>query len=375
MITVFEPATKQTSCAPSSAVLESHLPSLDGMRAISILLVLGAHFISTANRATAYTEYLGPLGVFIFFVISGLLITWLMIREREATGAFSLRDFYVRRFLRILPVFWLLILTVSLLKSFHVIEIRWLDIFRAFTFTHNYPLTSLHPQCAIWLGHTWSLSLEEQFYLVWPSLFAVLPRRFSPRLAVILALSGPILRALDYILLPSLRGHDAGGFESYLDVLMTGCACAFLLNSPVWRERIRKIPTWPTLAASAFFLAVAGPMLLFHFPRHSLANMAYTLVFPTLQAFAIALALLVVVAGKQGWAFRVLNARIPTYIGKLSYSLYIWQQLFLVHRPMVSIFSLLGRLAGLYLAAFCSFNFIERPFLRLRSKFRHGVTV
>lgn len=289
----------QNSAAQPAGVLQSHLPSLDGMRAISILLVLVAHFTATMDHKTVYSDYLGPMGVSIFFVISGLLITWLMIRERDATGGFSLKNFYIRRFLRILPVFWALILVVSVLRSFHAIDIRWLDIIRALTFTHNYPMTARDPQCAIWLGHTWSLSMEEQFYLVWPSLFAFLPKRFAPRLAVLLAFTGPVFRALDYVFLPSLRGYDAGGFESHLDILMMGCACAFLLESPLWRERIRKIPVWPTLLATWFFLLVAGPWLYFHFPRHSVVNMGYTLISPTLTALAIALNLMVVVAGKR----------------------------------------------------------------------------
>ncbi len=132
-------------------------------------------------------------------MISGLLITWLMIRERDATGTFSLRNFYIRRFLRILPVFWLLILTVTALKVAHVISIEWLDIFRALTFTHNYPISLAHPRYySFWLVHTWSLSLEEQFYLLWPGLFALLPRKASPRFAVILALSGSILWAINF---------------------------------------------------------------------------------------------------------------------------------------------------------------------------------
>ena len=380
MITVFEPATKQTSCAPSSAVLESHLPSLDGMRAISILLVLLLHthntYVDNPVRESPYLEYLGRLGVFVFFVISGLLITWLMIRERDSTGAFSLRNFYIRRFLRILPVFWLLILTVSVLKITHVISIEWLDILRALTFTHNYPLTLSRPEdYAVWLAHTWSLSLEEQFYLVWPGLFALLPKKLSPRLAIILAVSGPILRTANYFLLPSLRGLDTFGFESRIDILMAGCAAAFLLDSPAWCDRIRKIPVYPTLAATSTILLIADPILIGHFRPHSIPAVIVSLFVPTMEAVAIALTLLVVVAGKPGLPFRLLNARVPTHIGKLSYSLYIWQQLFLPRDIAASILSLLCRLAAAYLVALCSFRFIERPLLKLRSRFRHGVAV
>ena len=112
-----KPTITQDPGAQHPALLQSHLPSLDGMRAISILLVLITHGSGTFGYRSAYCSYFGDLGVSIFFVISGLLITWLMIRERDATGAFSLRNFYIRRFLRILPVFWLLILRACLRSS------------------------------------------------------------------------------------------------------------------------------------------------------------------------------------------------------------------------------------------------------------------
>jgi peptidoglycan/LPS O-acetylase OafA/YrhL len=364
--------------------LKSHLPSLDGLRAFSILLVIVAHVLGVFGCGNEYSGYLGDLGVSIFFVISGLLITWLMIRERDATGSFSLSNFYIRRCLRILPVFWLLILTVSALKSAQLISISWLDILRALTFTHNYPLSLRYPQAidyAWWLHHTWSLSLEEQFYLIWPSLFAFLPRRLAPRLAVTLALSGPILRILDYYLFPSLRGFAPGAFQIRIDILMAGCAAAFLLESPVWRQRIGKLRAWPILAATSFFLLLAQPILTIHFATHPFVRTVTRATFPTIEAAAIALTLLVLAAGRHGVVFTVMNLRAVQHLGILSYSLYIWQQLFLA--PSIGTGAIgalwywpaLLRLLLLYLVAFCSFNFLERPLLKLRSRFRHGVSV
>jgi len=376
MQTVAEPATSPNPGARPSALLASHLPSLDGMRAVSILLVIVAHASDVLGRQNDYFFALGQLGVSVFFVISGLLITWLMIRERDATGAFSLRYFYIRRFLRILPVFWLLILTVSVLKITHVISIEWLDIVRALTFTHNYPLSMHRPDnYAFWLTHTWSLSLEEQFYLVWPSLFAFLRPKHAARLAAALAIAGPVLRIVNYYAFPSLRGLAGIAFQTRIDILMAGCASAFLLESPAWRARIRKIPVWPTLTATSLFLFFADPFFTNHFAFHSRADAIVRLIFPTFEALAIAFTLLVVVAGKPGLAYRALNWRVSTHIGKLSYSLYIWQQLFLPRDIAASIFSLLWRLAAAYLVALCSFRFVERPLLKLRSRFRQGVAV
>jgi peptidoglycan/LPS O-acetylase OafA/YrhL len=373
---VDQPTTEKNFASPPPAILQSHLPSLDGMRAISILLVIVAHTSDVVDRESNYFFLLGQLGVSVFFVISGLLITWLMIRERDATGAFSLRNFYIRRFLRILPVFWLLLLAVTALKVSHVISIEWLDILRALTFTHNYPLHMHRPgNYSFWLTHTWSLSLEEQFYLVWPGLFAILRPKHAARLAVILAFSGSLLRIANYYLLPSLRGVVGTAFQTRIDILMAGCASAFLLESPAWRARIKKIPVWPALAATSFFLLVADPFFMNHFGLHSRANAIASLIIPTFEALGIALTLLVVVAGRPGTAFRLLNWRASSHIGKLSYSMYIWQQLFLAPHSVTRLFALLWRLPAIYLVSFCSFNFFERPFIKLRSRFRPGVSV
>ena len=361
---------------PALAPLKSHLPSLDGMRAVSILLVIGCHAQMAFAPEAAYSTYLGRLGVSIFFVISGLLITWLMIREREATGTFSLGNFYVRRALRILPVYWVLLLVVAVLRADQVIAISWNDILRALTFTHNYPNALHRPSYySWWLGHTWSISVEEQFYLFWPSLFFFLPKRFAPRLAVILTFCGPVLRVLDYLLFPSLRGWDSPISDSRIDILMAGCASAYLLDSRVWATRIRKIPSWPALSAASLYIFIVGPALGHLSEPDSRVNTIVRLFLPTIQTIAIALLLLILVAGKHGAAFRGVNHPVAMHIGKLSYSLYIWQQLFLPDGAAIGVRSLIWRLVAIYFVAFCSFKFLERPFVRLRSRFRRGITV
>ncbi len=358
---------------PHPTALESHLPSLDGMRALSILLVIGFHAQLSYGYDSYWAGYLGNLGVSTFFVISGLLITWLMIRERDATGSFSLSNFYIRRFFRIIPVYWLLLLAVIALKATHLASISWLDILRALMFTHNYPFSLHHPQeYSWWLAHTWSLSLEEQFYLVWPFLFAFLPKKLTAKIAVILIFLGPVLRLFKHHLFPTISGID--GMESHIDTLMAGCASAFLLDSPAWPNRIRKVPVRPLLIATSLFLFVANPLLANYYPPHSHLNALHH-VLPTFAAVAIASTLLALVAGSQGSTFRIVNLPIARHIGKLSYSLYIWQELFLSPGAVTGLLSLTGRLVATYAVAFCSFNFVERPFVRLRSYFRRGISV
>ncbi len=346
------------------------------MRAVSIVLVIAAHAQFGFAGESEYIGYLAHLGVKVFFGISGLLITWIMLREREATGTLSLSNFYVRRFLRIIPAYWFLLMAVSVLKLGQAISISWLDVVRALTFTHNYPYL-LHPptEYSWWLSHTWSLSVEEQFYLIWPSLFVLLPKKHAPRIAIVLALCGPVLRTISHHLVPAFRGGD--GIESHFDTLMADCAAAFLLDSSAWRERIRKLPVWPTLATTSIFLLVAQPFFTITVLPHARPATVHVfyLFAITIEGAAIAITLLVLVAGAQGSAFRIINLPAARHIGKLSYSLYLWQEMFIGPGLTTGALSLAWRLAATYLTALCSFNFLERPFVRLRSRFRHGFSV
>ena len=321
------------------------------------------------HRSNDVLNYFGHLGVSIFFVISGTLITWLMIREKEETGSMSLGSFYIRRALRIVPVFWLFTLCVIALKSIHAVSISNLDILRAFTFTHNYPLLG-HQEYAWWMNHTWSLSLEEQFYLVWPGLFALLATRQSRLLAMVMAVSGPLLRTANYYLLPWSRGHEGGMFQTHIDILMMGCLTAFVLDSPAWRERVRNIPPWPVLLASSLFLMGIQPYLETHHIASGLARAALSAALPTIEAAAIAAAILVLVAGRPGMAHAWLNQPVVMHIGQLSYGIYLWQQLLLSPGAASNVWSLSWRVAAIYAISLCSFRFVEKPFLKLRKKFR-----
>jgi peptidoglycan/LPS O-acetylase OafA/YrhL len=372
LIVVLRSAKVSLENTTKSPALVGHLPSLDGMRAVSILFVIGFHAYCMRGGSTAYGRYLGRLGVYTFFVISGLLITWLMLREQEKAGQVSLKDFYIRRCLRILPVFWALLLVVSTLKIFGLLSIPWMDVLRALTFTHNYPVAPPGMQPAWYLAHTWSLSVEEQFYLLWPLVFIRLSQRAAARLAGILAVCGTVMPLIDH-LIPPFRGFD--GIEARGGLMMAGCAAAFVLNSPLWRTRIRRLPAGLILVASAICLLAALPAFEMGFPEGTLARKAAVTASPSLQSLTVAVVLLVLIAGKHGLAARILNLPIARHIGKLSYSLYIWQQLLLIPNSISTYRPLLWILPAAYLVALCSYYLLERPFIRLRSKYRRSIAV
>ena len=143
-------------------------PSLNGLRAISILMVLIFHFIDLYHPGKlAGIYFIGPLGVNIFFVISGFLITTLCIKEKVLTGNLSLRSFYTRRALRILPVAYLYVFVVIVINSIFKLHIGPVYFLAAFLLVMN--LSIARQFGSDWnLAHYWSLSVEEQFYLFFP---------------------------------------------------------------------------------------------------------------------------------------------------------------------------------------------------------------
>ena len=156
--------------------MPKQIPGLDGIRALSISLVLFAHL---ADGVTAWSRY-GDFGVESFFVLSGFLITWLLCAQEDKRGAISVPSFYARRALRILPPAFLYIACVSALGAGGLAEVAPNEPFYCLFFVRN-----LMPNGGQ-LSHFWSLAIEEQFYLIWPLLFLLLR---SDKRRIILAAS------------------------------------------------------------------------------------------------------------------------------------------------------------------------------------------
>ena len=162
-----------------NARTSSHLPYLDGLRALAVLLVVGVHLPFVPGASVWDTIWSidqaihgGAIGVDLFFVLSGFLITRILLRERIVTGNISFRVFYLKRSLRIFPIYYLSILTCAAVFGLTAPEAGSL-LFYGFNYYHPFN-PQPHP-----LEHTWSLAVEEQFYLVWPFLIAWLPLRWG----------------------------------------------------------------------------------------------------------------------------------------------------------------------------------------------------
>jgi len=360
----------------AGSFLPQRLPSLDGWRALSIILVLGSHCRLVAGYPAALNLFFrffdGDLGVRCFFVISGFLITWLLVKEQDINERVSLKHFYIRRALRILPVYFAFMGTLWLLHLFTPFDQTLGAWIANVTFTTNFFKTT-SPS-----GHLWSLSVEEQFYLVWPFLFASFAMKKKPgttlKLLIVPLVIAPIWRVITYKqfyppALESLFAHFS--FFNYFDCLAIGCSCAILLRHyrslvEIWLvSRARRAVC---LALFLIFLPYLESYL--HVPGRIHAASTFTA-----QALGFALLLLQSVLPENRKMFLPLNWRLVRHLGVLSYSIYIWQQIF-CSKPEIfgwqSVWwmSFPGWVLAVLIVAHASYYLLERPFFQLRSSFR-----
>jgi len=350
------------------------LPSLDGWRALSILLVIGnhAHF---ANEPPPWLKKFtaihidGHLGVQCFFSISGFLITWLLLNEWQKTGAVSLKNFYIRRTLRIVPVYMVFLLTVYLLgpdspwKQTHE---SWLG---CLTFTRNLCSETFRNMAT---GHLWSLSLEEQFYCLWPALFLLTLKTKQIKLvAGILAIAtlfATVVRQLMYFqtIPPQYMERCSHGMLWVINFLATDDGLALGALSAILytfkKEQIKALLTRHTKTAA--LIGITAVLL----PELCPVNDAIK---PLIQIVGTNLLLLQSLFLADSKIYKFLNWGPILQIGVLSYSIYIWQQvIWFFGREAQNPAWLVVRFAAIFLVAAASYHLMEKPLINLRQAFR-----
>ncbi|MBD1363951.1 acyltransferase [Mucilaginibacter sp. ZT4R22] len=340
------------------AVLDQKLyPSLNGIRGVAVLMVVIAHMIVLQYRAFSNLIFIGSLGVNIFFVLSGFLITTLCIKEKIVTGTLSLKKFYIRRALRILPVAYLYIGVIIVLNLTVKLNVNAVSILSSALFAADFSYfkkTAYH-----WdLGHYWSLAVEEQFYLIFPVfikksfylfvglvmfILFVLPVILYLQSANIIINSGPFY-ALTHFLV-KFQAISLGCFFSVL------CFKGYL--------NFGKLKWVITLAciAAIFFIKYDDVF--------SIKAVFVNLFLSVLTGFIIVNSIYTT----SDVIFKFFNFKPLATIGILSYSIYIWQQLFVSNDekfwPSLYPFNI----AFLIVVPCISYYFYESFFLRLKTKF------
>jgi peptidoglycan/LPS O-acetylase OafA/YrhL len=338
------------------------VPSLDGLRAVSVLMIIVTHVFSHATAHNGVETVLLGLtsaarsGVSVFFVISGFLITLLLIKEKQASGQISLSAFYFRRAFRILPAFLLYIGCIAILVRLGVIYVPgWLFV-KALTFTMDYVSVENW-----FVHHIWSLSVEEQFYLLWPLLVFFCSRKTLTRIALGVIVLEPFIRMADRIFFPSTRFQITYMAHTRADMLMFGCIVALLYENGAFQRYVAMAFRYQVPAVAAIFFFVISPLCELKWEGHYLLPVGFTL-----QGICITVLMLYAIERWDGRVGRFLNSPAVVWVGVLSYSLYLWQELFVgfgsTETNAVGLLFVVPAAAG-------SYYLVEKPMLKVKGHF------
>lgn len=357
-----------------------HVPALDGLRAIAVLMVLLAHFREASSHWTWQVLHQGGFGVYLFFVLSGFLITRILLSTKNKPAYF--RNFYARRTLRIFPLyygvlalqFWVLLPifpTPRILADAHYQGWLWAygyNILTAvkghFFFTSDWMV----------LGHFWTLAVEEQFYLVWPLIVLALSRESLLKLCIGIVALTPIVRLAFYV-----AGANRYWITMFticqMDSLALGGILACLESS---RRLNALVPTaWRVVLGLGAMLVICS----FFYPRSPESTLP--LIF---YHGAVALFFGAIVALAVCGAFRWVDNRVLREVGQKSYGMYVFHipllvlairymhlpsrlQKWIGHPYLVDVIFFFSMVIITYLVAFISYNAYEKHFLRLKRFF------
>ena len=343
-----------------------YIRGFDGLRALSIASVILTHlgaFDPIIGNEHIAMLFWGETGVNVFFALSGMLITRLLLIERATTGRIDLQNFYARRFLRLLPPLFVFALLQTILWTLGISAFWPIGLIISFFYLYNYvPRSHYDPV----LGPTWSLAVEEQFYLFWPPLVKFL----SSRALLVTAFLFILLSAWASFALPDLPVNTSNGtrmlgslfvvkrfFIPAAGAIMTGAIMALLLAPGL--SRPYRSPRSALLLATVLF---ASPLLL----PDGLLPIAYLI-----QTSGIAILLAWLLEHPESSLANILEWQPLRYIGRVSYGLYLYHSIFMgtspgsgpVTHPVLSLILAM-------LLAVLSHELLERRVLRLKKRFR-----
>jgi len=327
----------------------------------------------------------GSLGVTIFFFISGFLITTLLIREQEAAGAINLRHFYLRRYLRILPEALAYIAVAGLLSMLFFHSLRAIDLFGAvFYFTNYLDIFNPISGAPMPLGHFWSLSIEEHFYLTWPFAF-ILARGDERKLVKFLVFV--VIACTAVRLLATANGANVSylryASESRFDSIAYGCLFAFL-----YRRKKGKMDIHP-LANNALFFGGAAIMACSTYA--GIFNVAPWIIEVFVyqgQGLGIFMIFMFLFLSRERvWGETILELKPVSWVGRHSYGMYLWHYAVIygvvavLGKSAPSQLTLSGQVLTFFLATivsalagYLSYALLLAPLNSFRKRLRHEAT-
>ena len=354
------------------------MPALDGIRAIAVIMVVVTHFGAASPR---YYHYFHPglLGVDIFFVLSGFLITSILLEEFEKTGSISLKNFFVRRFLRLMPAYWMCLLFLHFVAPHFLtgVEAQAAKSNRSLFYGLIY-MTNWQSVAGEYLGvfsHLWSLAVEEQFYFTWAPLLLLLFIVTKSRRAVVV-----VTLLLNVLLLNWLeikignRSANIAATDCRLIALLIGALAGMVSFWKIYPREFFKSKYIDLLGAAS---AIAAVVLASQFSLDPLPS------FRVLPWFALSVAVFVVWSANRTRSVVHLLLTFPplVWIGQVSYGLYLWHLFFVVYvryQPWSLPMKLSVGVAASLIVTAASYYLLERPFLKLKDRFKftpqHGQT-
>ncbi len=333
-----------------------YIKGFDTLRALSIAMVVTAHSLPSLwiQEQRLWHLISGDTGVLIFFVISGYLITTLLVKELAKFGKIDFKKFFARRFLRLLPPLIVFYLTVLALMATGTIQETYIGLGISVFYLYNFVPNKFYTGE---LGHTWSLALEEQFYFTWPFVINFLRQKKTLVTFGLLAILASILFLFFIYPIDFLDHFKAKRwFIPAISPIMIGAILALVADD------LKGILTSPLVQFLAFLALFASPL----FVPESILIIA-----PIFQACGVAFLLLLIIHQQDSTAVMVLNNPLTTYLGKISYGIYVYQGLFLRTGPGSENWfqQFPQNLVLTLICAILSFEFLEKYFLKKKKKY------
>lgn len=306
----------------AAALMAPRIAGLDFLRALAVALVMLGHSVESIEGLGDLLGVVSGLGVKVFFVLSGLLITRLLLDEIDAHGRIDFKAFYRRRIARLMPAFYLYLAVALGVLWLRGKPIPWAAVTASVLYVTNYYQAFTGAQTNI-VAHCWSLAVEEQFYMLWPLLAVFLVTR---RMNMARALVFIIVAVWGWRLFLTLQGGASVDYiyralDTRADELAVGCLIAVLVRSGPWRNRLARVVQWPW----------AGPVLALLIYASTVAD-GQSQVFKYCVGYMVEppliglLIMVTVVAATRttGWLTTLLNHRVLVHMGQVSYGMYLF---------------------------------------------------